>query len=68
MTPGDISLSGIFEAKGGPSLIQVTSAADLTLDGSFSVAPLGCLGLSAGGLTDWQHAEFDTASIPSCPE
>jgi hypothetical protein len=67
-TSGDISLSGIFEAKGGPSLIQVTSAADLTLDGSFSVAPLGCLGLSAGGLTDWQHAEFDTASIPSCPE
>lgn len=66
-TSGEISLDGIFQARGGPSVIQADAATNLTATGIFQVAPDGCVGLSAGGTLNASGATFDVPFVPTCP-
>jgi hypothetical protein len=66
-TAGEIVLDGTFHARGGPSVIAATSAAELVAAGQFEAAPDGCIGLAAAGTLDTSAATFDTPVVASCP-
>jgi hypothetical protein len=66
-TAGEVSLDGIFQARGGPSVIEAVAAMNLTASGSFQVAPDGCVGLSAGGTLNVSGATFDVPFVADCP-
>lgn len=62
----DIDIQSTVHARGGPSVVQLTAAGDLTAVGEYRVAPNGCLGLSAGGtLVDGTNS--DTPPVATCP-
>jgi filamentous hemagglutinin len=66
-TAGDVTLDGVFHARGGPSVIQATASGDVDVAGDYRVAPNGCIGLSAGGTLATGGATFDTAPVATCP-
>lgn len=66
-TAGEISLDGIFEARGGPSVIEAAAATDLVASGRFLAAPDGCIALAAAGSVDTSGASFDTPVVADCP-
>jgi hypothetical protein len=66
-TTGGVSLQGMFEARGGPSVIQITAPGDVDLAGDYRVAPNGCIGIDAGGTVTTGLATFDTPVVTTCP-
>ena len=41
-TFSSVSLRGMFNARGGPSVIQIPAPGNVTLEGDYRVAPSGC--------------------------
>ena len=64
-TAGDVALGGDLRAAGG--IIEAAAVGNLTADGAFSVAPSGCIALSAGGVLDASGGLFDVPIVPDCP-
>ena len=64
---GEINVwGGAFHVRGGPSVIQLTAAADIYAAGEFRVAPNGCLGVSGGGSV-FGPTDYDTPPVALCP-
>ena len=69
-TGGDLLLGGGLFARGGtgsPGNIEASATGNLIAEGTFRVAPIGCIALTAGGTLDTSAGSFDTALSPDCP-
>jgi hypothetical protein len=73
-TAGDLTLSGRYSARARESLsppcgiIEGAASGDVVADGTFLVAPFGCIAFSAGGTVDTSGGTFDTPVAADCPD